>query len=98
MLQVRPIVRFGATGVRLVGRARSRTRAIAEVARLVDQACAGRPAHIAVHHADAAADAETLAARLSAALNSAETYVTEFTQVMGVHTGPGLLGVAFWHE
>jgi hypothetical protein len=26
----------------------------------------------------------------------AESYVTEFTQVMGVHTGPGLAGFAFW--
>ncbi len=98
MLQVRPIVRFGAAGVRLAGRARSRPRAIAELARLVEQVAGGRPVHLAVHHAGAPDEAEALAARLSANLHSAETYVTAFTQVMGVHTGPGLLGVAFWVE
>jgi DegV family protein with EDD domain len=98
MLKVRPIVRFSAAGIRLTGRARSRPRGIAEMARLVEQSCGARTAHIAVHHADAQDDAEALAARLSANLHTAETYVTEFTQVMGVHTGPGLLGVAFWCE
>ena len=27
-----------------------------------------------------------------------EIYITEFTPVMGVHTGPGLIGVAFYGE
>ena len=98
MLKVRPIVRFGASGIKLAGRSRSRPRGVAEIARLVEEACGGRAAHIAVHHADAPEDAEALAARLQENLHVVETYVTEFTQVMGVHTGPGLLGVAFWSE
>jgi DegV family protein with EDD domain len=98
MLHVRPIVRFHAGGVALAGRARSRPRAIAELAHYVEAACGRRPAHIAVHHADAPGDAAMLASRLSANLHIVETCMTEFTQVMGVHTGPGLLGVAFWVE
>jgi DegV family protein with EDD domain len=98
VLQVRPIVRFSAKGIRLAGRARSRPRGIAEIARLVEAACGARATHLAVHHADSPGDAEELARRLSMNLHTAETYVTEFTQVMGVHTGPGLLGVAFWCE
>jgi hypothetical protein len=35
---------------------------------------------------------------LHARLHIAESYITEFTQVMGVHTGPGLVGAAFWVE
>jgi fatty acid-binding protein DegV len=27
-----------------------------------------------------------------------EIYITEFTPVMGVHTGPGLVGAAFYAE
>jgi fatty acid kinase fatty acid binding subunit len=98
MLQVRPIVRFGASGIKLAGRARSRARGVAELARLAEGAAAGRRVHLAVHHADALEEAEALAERLTAQLHTAETYVTAFTQVMGVHTGPGLLGVAFWSE
>jgi fatty acid-binding protein DegV len=31
-------------------------------------------------------------------LDLAEVYLTEFTQVMGAHTGPGLVGLAWWCE
>ena len=39
-----------------------------------------------------------LAARVRASLDPKELFITEFTQVMGVHTGPGLLGFAFYTE
>jgi fatty acid-binding protein DegV len=32
------------------------------------------------------------------AFDCQEIYITEFTPVMGVHTGPGLVGVAFYEE
>jgi fatty acid-binding protein DegV len=51
-----------------------------------------------VHHANAPDDAALLLGRLQSRLHLVETHVTEFTQVMGVHTGEGLLGVAYWTE
>jgi DegV family protein with EDD domain len=98
LLQVRPIVRFSGYGIKLAGRARTRARAIEALACLIEHDCGARPAHFAVHHADAADDAAALTERLVANLHTVETYVTEFTQVMGVHTGPGLLGAAYWTE
>ncbi len=32
----------------------------------------------------------------SSQLDCAELFITEFTPVMGVHTGPGVIGVAFY--
>ena len=98
VLQVKPVVRFRASDIKLVARSRTRTRAIETMARQIENMAGGRPVHLAVHHANAPADAEALVALLASRLTLAETYVTQFTQVMGVHTGPGLLGAAFWVE
>jgi len=98
LLQVKPIVRFSASDIKLATRTRTRRRALERIAALTADAAAGRRVHLAVHHADARGDAEALRDRLVAELTVDEAYVTEFTQVMGVHTGPGLTGIAFWME
>jgi len=98
MLQVKPIVRFSASDIKLAGRARTRARALDRLVDLVAATAARSRAHVAVHHAAAPDDAAYVLARLRERLDIAEAYVTEFTQVMAVHTGPGLTGVAFWTE
>jgi len=98
MLQVKPIVRFSASDIKLVARTRTRGRALARMSELFAELTQGRAVHLAVHHANAPADAEALLEAANASARIAEAYVTEFTQVMGVHTGPGLLGLAFWCE
>ena len=92
MLQVKPIVRFSASDIKLVARTRTRARALDRMLELLAEATAGRATHLAVHHANAPADAEYLLRQAQQHVNLAESYVTEFTQVMGVHTGPGLVG------
>lgn len=98
MLQVKPIVRFSASDIKLVARSRTRARALDRIVKLFVELTAGRRTHLAVHHANAPADALRLRDEAAARVDLAETYVSEFTQVMGVHTGPGLVGLAFWCE
>ncbi len=98
MLQVKPIVRFSASDIKLVARTRTRDRALGRIVDLLAEIAGNRRVHLAVHHANAPADAERLRAAAEARIDCAETYVTEFTQVMGVHTGPGLVGLALWCE
>ena len=54
--------------------------------------------HVAVMHADALEHAASLGKRISSRFNCREIFITEFTPVMGVHTGPGLFGVAYYAE
>jgi DegV family protein with EDD domain len=98
MLQVKPIVRFTASDIKLVARTRTRRRALDRMTALLAEAAGARPVHLAVHHAHAPTDAEEMLRAAEGTLSIAESYVTEFTQVMGVHTGPGLAGFAFWTE
>jgi DegV family protein with EDD domain len=48
-----------------------------------------------VMHANVLAEAERLKERIAADFDGAEVYVKDFSPVMGIHTGPGLLGIAF---
>jgi DegV family protein with EDD domain len=98
LLQMKPIVRFSASNIKLAARTRTRGRALDQLAEQTIAAAAGQRVHLAVHHADAETDAEALHERLRDSMDVAESFITPFTQVMGVHTGPGLTGVAFWTE
>jgi fatty acid kinase fatty acid binding subunit len=98
VLQVKPIVRFSASDIKLVARTRTRRRALDRMANLLVEMAQGRRLHLAVHHANALEDARYVLAAVDGRLDLAESYVTEFTQVMGVHTGPGLVGLAWWPE
>jgi fatty acid-binding protein DegV len=49
-------------------------------------------------HADSAERAEELAEMVRVRWAPAELFVTEFTSVMGVHTGPGFVGLAFYSD
>ncbi len=58
----------------------------------------GRSVHVAVMHAAALERARELKDRIANRFNTVELFITEFTPVMGVHTGPGLVGAAFYAE
>ena len=49
-------------------------------------------------HADAAEEAEMIRRRIESDFETVELFVSEFSPALGAHTGPGLLGVAFWAE
>ena len=55
-----------------------------------------QPLHVAVMHADALGEAIALRDRIAVQFDCAELFITEFTPVMGAHTGPGVIGVAFY--
>jgi DegV family protein with EDD domain len=98
MLQVKPIVRFNASDIKLAARTRTRPRALDRMAEMLVAAAASRPLHLAVHHANAPDDARRVLALIEQHASVVESYVTEFTQVMAVHTGPGLVALAWWTD
>ena len=99
LLQVKPLLEMSSGEIRTIGRPRTRRRA---TRRLIEATAARteyeRPIHLSVIHADAEDDANELLRELRNELNCAEAFVSEFSPVMGAHTGPGLLGVASWVE
>ncbi|MEW6048305.1 MAG: DegV family protein, partial [Bacillota bacterium] len=54
--------------------------------------------HLAVMEADAPEEATALMRRVRRELAPAELLLTAFTPAMGVHAGPGIVGVGYWVE
>jgi len=54
--------------------------------------------HVNVHHADELEEGEKLRAEIGRRFNCAELFLTEFTPGMGVHAGPGIIGMSFMTE
>ena len=99
LLQIKPIFTLNHADARTVALPRTIESAMKRILKLMERnVVKGEPLHAAVMHADALDNAIVLRNRVASQFNCAELFITEFTPVMGVHTGPGLLGVAFYSE
>lgn len=97
MLRIKPIFTLNEGDARPVTNARTTLGAIKRMVKLMAQKIvAGQPLHVAVMHADALDEALVLRDQISSRFDCTELLITEFTPVMGVHIGPGLIGVAFY--
>ncbi len=97
-LRIQPVLTLTGGQVRPVSVARTRQRALDRVLREVQAAVGENPARAAVFHADVPEEAEQMAERVQSMLRCVEFFISEFTPVMGAHTGPGVLGVAYCIE
>jgi fatty acid-binding protein DegV len=95
-LNVKPVFALRRGSVEQLARPRARSKAVDRIVEEVRQTSGGRAPHVAVVHAARTEEADALADRCARELSPAEMHVTEFTPLMGAHTGPGLLGIAFW--
>jgi DegV family protein with EDD domain len=96
LLQIKPVLYLSEGRVEVFSKPRTKHRAIALILRQMEKQVAGRPIRAAVLHADALREAEELRQSVADRFDCAELLISEFTPVMGAHTGPGLLGVAFY--
>lgn len=85
--------------VESVERTRTRAKAIDAVYNsFFKQMDTSKPMHLAVHHSACLKDAEVIAERIRKQYNPVELLIVELTPVIGVHTGPGLLGIGGYYE
>ena len=98
LLHIKPLFEMHRSNVKVIARVRSRRRALTRMVDLSLRDVGSRKAHIAVLHGDDPVGADDIRTRFRMECNAPEIYVSEFSPVMGAHTGPGLLGVAYWVE
>jgi len=99
LLQIKPIFAINDGDVHPVTNARTNPGATKRILEIMGQKIVkGQPLHVAVMHADALDRAKELRDEISSQFDFSELFITEFTPVMGVHTGPGLIGIAFYSE
>ena len=98
LLKIKPVFTLNQTDAHTVALPRSAKSAMKYMLRVMKQKAIKRqPLHVAVMHANALEQAELLGKRISSQFDCSELFITEFTPVMGVHTGPGLFGIAFYY-
>ncbi|MFC1910795.1 DegV family protein [Chloroflexota bacterium] len=97
LLNIKPIMGMSSPAgvIQPMGRVRGKNNAIARLVQLSKKELNERPAHVIVHFAEMAGDGEKLKEMISSELNCAELYVSEFTPIMLLKTGP-LLGLSFY--
>jgi DegV family protein with EDD domain len=98
LLQIKPVLYVADGHVDVFAKPRTKNKAVQIMLQQIAEQADSRPLHVAVLHADAPEEAETLRQTIAQQFDCAELYVTELTPVMGAHTGPGVLGVAFYSE
>lgn len=97
LLQIKPIFTVKDSEASSIANIRTMTGAIKRIIKIMeDEIAKQQPLHAAVMHADALDKAQELEKEISRRFNCTEIFITEFTPVMGVHTGPGVVGVAFY--
>lgn len=78
-------------------KARGRKKSIERLINIVEEAAAEKPINLAVMHGGALKEGEKILERLRGLPNIKEIIFSDISPALGVHTGPGLLGVCF-HE
>lgn len=97
VLQIKPIFTVSSGEAHTVAIPRTMKSALKRMLKIMEQKVAGeQPLHVAVMHADVPDMAMALREQIASRFECTELFITEFTPVMGVHTGPGVIGVAFY--
>ncbi len=95
-LNLKPILALKDGKVEGVERIRTKTKAHDRIFELIAEQVSGKPSvRVATLHANAAEDAKALLDRASKQLDPVESILSEVSPVVGTHTGPGTVGLAF---
>jgi DegV family protein with EDD domain len=95
-LNLKPILTLKDGKVEGLERIRTKSKAHDRVIELVAEKVKGKSnIRLATLHANAAEDAKVLLERAAQKLNPVETIFTEVSPVIGTHTGPGTVGLAY---
>ncbi len=78
-----------------LARPRSKAKAIEVMLENMAERVGDAKVHVNVHHADELEEGKKLQAEIGRRFNCVELFLTEFTPGMGVHAGPGIIGMSF---
>ncbi len=99
MLNVKPILYFDLAGkLDALERVRTKGKALQRLTALAEEKANGHPLHLSVIHANAPEIAQEFREQITHRLHCEEVFTMELSPVIGVHVGPGTIGVALYAE
>ena len=98
-LNIKPILYFNSEGkIDALEKVRTKRKALQRMVDLAEQEAQGRPVNVAIVHANVPQDAHEFSRTIEKRLNCKEIHIIEFSPVIGVHVGPGTIGIAFYAD
>ena len=97
LFKIKPIL-DATDDVRMLERCRTRKRALKRLLEIMEERTQGKPVCVNLMPADAPEEAQSLKESILTRFNCHEFYLTDFTPVMGTHTGPKSIGISFYTE
>jgi len=99
VLSIKPLLHLHDGRVDALEKARTKPRALARLLEVMEARIGHAQAvHVAVAHGAAEKEALELREEIRACFPCQELYLSEISPVLGVHTGPGVVGVGFYTE
>jgi len=96
VIQLKPILYLREGKIDVLEKPRTKGRAVRRMVEIMAERAEKRPVHASILHADALEKAQELRDVVASRFDCLELYITDITPVVGVHTGPGTLGLAFY--
>ena len=98
-LAIKPILFFNSEGkIDALERVRTKSKSWQRLIELTEEQANGRPVHVGIVHANAPGAAQKFRDEVEQRLNCKEIFTVEFSPVIGVHVGPGTIGIALYAE
>lgn len=95
-LNVKPLLEIRDGKIELVESVITKKKAVTRMIQLIERDAAGRtPLRLSVFHAGVPDEAQALLERISEYFHPAETILSEVSPVIGAHTGPGTISIAY---
>jgi DegV family protein with EDD domain len=98
MLNIQPLIRVHDNRVGLIGQVRRRSKGLqALIDKAIDE-IRDDPVHLTVHYAEDESEGKHLLDELLTRTNCIEHYLTRVPVELGVHSGPGAIGIGYYVE
>ena len=95
-LNLKPILTIADGKIEPVASVRTKSKAVDKVIELIEEKCAGKSnVRLATMHANAFTDAKSAIDLAASKVNAVEKIYSEVSPAIGVHTGPGTVGLAY---
>ena len=98
-LAIKPILFFNSEGkIDALERVRTKKKALERLIDIAEEEANGLPVHVGIVHANIPQAAQEFRCEVEKRLNCMEIVTVEFSPVIGVHVGPGTIGIALYTE
>ncbi len=98
MLNFKPMLAIKDGAVHPLEKPRSKAKAVRRLMEMLEETAKGKPLHAAVLNADALDEAAAIEKEIRAQYDCREVYSVSLGPALGVHVGPGTVGLAYYTD